>query len=77
MLKFIPLSDLTVGDVTVMRIVTGIEFSKSGKTATVTVMRRSGKTLSDRRSASAKIAIVDNDDTYSDIEIRIHDQEGW
>jgi hypothetical protein len=56
--KLIPLADLKTGDLTAMGTVTKApEFSPSGKTAVVTVKTHRGTTFTDRRSASAKIAV--------------------
>ena len=54
----IPIDDLKVGDLTVMGTVTEQPvFSPSRKTVVVTVRTHSGKTFTDRRSATAKIAV--------------------
>lgn len=54
----IPLSQLQVGHLTAMGVVTEKPvFSPSGKTALVTVETHSGRTFTDRRNARAKIAV--------------------
>jgi hypothetical protein len=56
--KFIPLDDLHDGHLTAMGTVVGEpQFSPSRKTATVTIRKHSGNLFSDRRSASAKVAV--------------------
>jgi hypothetical protein len=56
--KFISLSDLHDGHLTAMGTVVGEpQFSPSRKTVVVTVKTNSGKTISDRRSTAAKIAV--------------------
>lgn len=56
--KFIPVDDLKAGHLTAMGVVTeDPKFSPSRKTVVVTVKTHSGGTFSDRRSASAKIAV--------------------
>lgn len=56
--KLIPADDLRAGHLTAMGTVTkDPEFSPSRKTVVVTVKTHSGRILSDRRSARAKIAI--------------------
>ena len=56
--KLIPADDLRIGHLTAMGTVTkDPEFSPSRKTVVVTVKTHSGKIFSDRRSASAKVAI--------------------
>lgn len=56
--KLIPVDDLRVGHLTAMGTVTEKpQFSPSRKTVLVTVKTHSGSTFTDRRSASAKIAV--------------------
>ena len=56
--KLIPADDLRIGHLTAMGTVTEEpEFSPSRKTVVVTVKSHSGKVFSDRRSASAKVAV--------------------
>jgi len=56
--KLIPVNDLHDGHLTAMGTVVGEpKFSPSRKTVLVTVRKHSGGIFTDRRSASAKIAV--------------------